>query len=254
MTAFRVFFGKELRETRKTWRLWVVPGILVFVGATAPVLAAATPALLRATAGSSPGVVVQVPDPSTRDAYVQFLGNLMQIALLAVIVSGGAAVAGERRAGTAVLMLTKPLSRTGFVAAKTASGVVMLVSATAVGTAVCVAVTVLLFDARHIAAFLASVGLWLVLATMFTALMVLLSAATLRQGPAAGAGIAVYVALFALTGFPLMRDHSPAGLMAASDALVTGRDVALLWPLATTLAVTALCVVGAALVFRRKEL
>ena len=254
MTAFRAFLRKELREARKTWRLWVVPGILIFIGVTAPVLAAVTPALLRATAGSSPGVVVQVPDPSTRDAYAQFLGNLMQMALLAVIVTGGAAVAAERRGGTAALMLTKPLSRTGFVVAKTASGVVLLVSATAVGSALCIAVTVLLFDARLIAAFLASVGLWLALATMFTALMVLLSAATLRQGPAAGAGIAVYVALFALTGFPLVRDHSPAGLMAASDALVTGREVALTWPLATTLAVTALCVVGAALVFRHKEL
>ena len=97
-------------------------------------------------------------------------------------------------------------------------------------------------------------GLWLALATMFTALMVLLSAATLRQGPAAGAGIAVYVALFALTGFPLVRDHSPAGIMASSDALLRGRDVALLWPLVTTLLITVLCVVGAALVFRRKEL
>lgn len=254
MTAFRAFLLKELRESRKTWRLWVVPGILVFIGVSAPVLAALTPALLRATAGSTPGVIVQVPDPSTRDAYVQFLGDLMQMALLAVIITGGAAVAAERRAGTAVLMLTKPLSRTGFVAAKTVSGVVLLVAATAVGAALCIAVTVLLFDARHIAAFLGSVGLWLALATMFTALMVLLSAATLRQGPAVGAGIGVYVALFAFTGFPLVRDHSPAGIMAASDALVTGRDVALVWPLVTTLAIAALCVLGAALVFRRKEL
>ena len=37
MTAFRVFLAKEFRETRKTWRLWVVPGILVFVGLTSPV-------------------------------------------------------------------------------------------------------------------------------------------------------------------------------------------------------------------------
>lgn len=254
MTAFRAFLAKELRETRKTWRLWVVPGILVFIGVSSPVLAALTPAILRATAGSSPGVSIQVADPTTRDAYIQFLGDLMQLALLAVIITGGAAVAAERRGGTAILMLTKPLSRTGFIAAKTVSGVVLLVAATAVGAALCIAVTVLLFDTRHIGAFLASVGLWLALATMFTALMVLFSAATLRQGPAVGAGIAVYVALFALTGFPLVRDHTPAGLMAASDALVTGRDVALAWPLVTTLAVAVVGVVGAALVFRRKEL
>lgn len=254
MTAFRAFLGKELRETRMTWRLWVVPGILVFIGVTAPVLAALTPELLRVTAERNPGIVLKVPTPTARDAYVQFLGNLMQMALLAVIIAGGAAVAAERRAGTAVLMLTKPLTRAGFVVAKALSGIVLLVCATLAGTVLCIALTVLLFDGSHIEEFVASVGLWLALATMFTALMVLLSAATLRQGPAAGAGIAVYVALIALTGFPLVRDHSPAGIMASSDALLMGRDVALLWPLATTLLVTVLCVGAAAWVFGRKEL
>lgn len=254
MTAFAAFLAKELREARATWRLWVVPGVLVVIGLTSPVLAAVTPALIDATAGRSPGVVIEVPDPVARDAYVQFLGNLMQLALLAIIATGGAAVAAERRAGTAVLMLTKPLTRTGFIVAKVVSGIALLTAATVAGAALCVVVTLMLFDASHIAAFAASVGLWLALAAMFTAIMVLLSAATLRQGPATGAGIAVYVVLLALTGFPLVRDHSPAGIIASSDALLSGREVALLWPLATTLAVTALCVVGAAVVFRRKEL
>ncbi len=254
MTAFRAFVAKEFRETRKTWRLWVVPGVLVFLGLTSPVLAAVTPALLRATAGQSPGVVIEVPTPVARDAYVQFLGDLMQIVLLVVIITTGAAVAAERRAGTDVLMLTKPLTRDAFILAKTVSGVMLLAVATAIGAAVCVVGTVLLFDASHVAAFAASVGLWLALATMFTALMVLLSAATLRQGSAAGAGVTVWVALFAMTAFPLLRDHSPAGLMAAGDELLMGRDVALAWPLGTTLAIAALCVAGAVAVFRRKEL
>lgn len=254
MTAFRAFLVKELRETRKTWRLWVVPGILVFIGITSPVIAAVTPALLRATAERSPGVIVHFPPPVASDSYLQFLGNLMQMALLAVIVTGGASIAAERRAGTAVLMLTKPLTRSGFIVAKAVSGIVLLVPATAAGATVCVVITILLFDPSHIAAFAASVGLWLALASMFTALMVLLSAATLRQGPAAGGGIAAYVAVAVLTGFPVVRDHSPAGLFAAGDALVKGRDVALVWPLLTTLVITVLCVAGAALVFRRKEL
>ena len=64
----------------------------------------------------------------------------------------------------------------------------------------------------------------------------------------------VYVALFVLTGFPVARDHTPAGLLAANDALLRGRHVALAWPLLTTLVLAALCVVAAVAVFRRKEL
>lgn len=254
MNGFRAFLAKEVRETRRTWRLWVIPGILVFFGVTSPILAAVTPALLRATAERSPGVVLRFPPPTAADAYLQYLGNLAQVALLAVIIAGAAAVASERRAGTAVLMLTKPLSRAGFILAKAVVAVGLLAVATAAGSALCVVTTVVLFDASRIPAFLASVGVWLALAAMFTTLMLLLSAALDRQAPAAGVGIGVYVALFVLTGFPLLRDISPAGLMAANDALLNERDVALLWPLATTVALTAAFAAAAVVVFRRKEL
>ena len=56
-------------------------------------------------------------------------------ALLVVIITGAAAVAGERRGGTAVLVLTKPLSRTSFVWAKVIANLVVLVLATAIGAA-----------------------------------------------------------------------------------------------------------------------
>ena len=165
------------------------------------------------------------------------MGDLDQLALLAIIIAGAAVVASERRAGTIVLVLTKPLSRTGFIVAKAVSQLVAAGrSHRPLGTLVCILVTTAIFDGRHIAAFVASVALWLVLAAMFTMLMLLLSAAMKGQAPAAGAGIGVYVSLFVLTGFPVIRDHSPAGILAASDALLRGRDVALAWPVVTTLA------------------
>ena len=254
MNGFRAFLGKEARETRKTWRLWVIPGILVFFGITSPILAAVTPALLRAMAGRSPGVVVRFPPPTAADAYLQYLGNLAQVALLAIIITGAAAVASERRSGTAVLMLTKPLSRGGFIVAKAVVSIGLLVVATALGSALCIVTTIALFDATLIGSFLASILVWLALAAMLTTLMLLFSATMNRQAPAAGAGIGAYVALFVLTGFPLVRDYSPAGLMAANDAILNGRDVALLWPLVTTVALTAVFAAAAVAVFRRKVL
>ena len=254
MNAFRAFLGKELRETRKTWRLWVLPGVLVFLGVSTPILAAATPYILKMTAQRTPGVVLKFPPPTSLDAYLQFMGNLAQVALLAVIVTGAGVVAGERRSGTAVLMLSKPLTRAGFITAKAVSSLVVLVLATVLGSALCIAVTIALFDARHVGGFAESVLAWLALAAMFVTLMVLLSAAMDRQAPAAGAGIAVYVALFVLTGFPAARDITPAGLLAGNDAILKGRDVALAAPLAVTLALAVLFVVAAALVFRHKEL
>lgn len=253
--GFRAFLGKEFLETHRTWRLWVLPGIMVLMlGLGTPALTAATPALLRATERSQPGVVIKLPTPTSLDSYLQFMGNLDQVALLAVIITGAAAVASERRAGTIVLMLTKPLSRTGFIIAKAVSQLTLVVAATALGTLVCILVTMAIFDSRHIGSFVASVALWLVLAAMFTMLMILLSAAMKGQAPAAGAGIGVYVSLFVLTGFPVVREHSPAGILAASDALLKGRDVALAWPVATTLVLAGVFLYAAVRVFARREL
>jgi ABC-2 type transport system permease protein len=253
--GFRAFIAKEFLETRRTWRLWVLPGIMVvFLGLGTPALTAVTPALLRATEQSQPGVVIRLPNPTSLDSYVQFMGNLDQLALLAVIIAGAAVVASERRAGTIVLVLTKPLSRTGFIVAKAVSQLVLLVVATALGALVCILVTTVIFDGRHVAAFVASVALWLALAAMFSLLMLFLSAAMKGQAPAAGVGIGVYVSLFVLTGFPVIRDHSPAGILAASDALLRGRDVALAWPIATTLVLAGVFLYAAVRVFARREL
>jgi ABC-2 type transport system permease protein len=254
LRGFGAFTRKEFLETRKTWRLWVVPGVLVFLGLTTPVLAAVTPAILKMTAERQPGVVIRFPDPTSIDAYTQFMGNLLQLALLVVIITGAAAVAGERRGGTAVLVLTKPLSRTSFVWSKAIANLVVLVAATALGAALCIAVTVALFDTAHIVAFVGSIAVWLALAAMFVCLMVWLSAALDKQAAAAGAGIAVYAALFALAGFPAVRDWTPAGIFTANDALLKGRDAALAQPVAVTLVLAVVFLLLAAWSFRRKEL
>lgn len=252
--AFSTFLDKERRETFRTWRLWVLPGILLFLALSSPVLTKLTPELLKATANSQPGVVIRIPPPTARDSYLQFMGNLGQLVTIAVIIAGAATISSERRAGTAVLVLTKPISRAGFVVAKATSQLVLLICATVLGVAVCIVMTVALFGAGSVGPFVEAAALWLAFAAMILMLMMLLSAAMRSQAPAVGAGIGLWIALLVFTGFPLIRDHSPAGLMAANDAALRGRDVALLWPLATTAIAGAAFLAGAIWFFRRREL
>src|SRR6185503_13824521 len=145
MSGFTAFLRKELTEIRRTWRLWVIPGMLVFFGITSPIIAALTPALVQSMAAAQPGVVIQLPPPTAFDAYGQFLKNLDQFVLLAVVITGAGVVSGERSSGTAILALTKPLSRGAFVVAKILSQVVLLVAATALGTAACLGMTAVVF-------------------------------------------------------------------------------------------------------------
>ena len=248
------FAGKERRETLRTWRLWVLPGIMVFLAISSPVLTRLTPEILRSTAASQPGIVIHIPPPVARDAYEQFIGNLDPLVEIAVIIIGAAALAAERRSGTAVLVLTKPISRAGFVLLKAAAQLVVLACATALSVALCIATTVLLFGPGSIGPFLGAAGLWLAFAAMILLLAVLLSAALKHQAPAIGAGAGVLIGLLVLTRFPLIRDHSPAGVAAAFGAVVAGRGAALLWPLATTAVAGVVLLLGAVWFFRRQEL
>ena len=252
--AFTTFLAKERRETFKTWRLWVLPGILVFLGLTSPTLTKLTAELLKATAKSQPGLIIRFPPQVARDAYLQFMGNLGQLVMIAIIVVGAATISAERKSGTAVLVLTKPISRTAFVVAKAVSQLALLTCATLLGSALCIATTVALFGTGSIGPFVDAVALWLVYAAMILLLMIMLSAAMRGQAPAIGAGIGLWIALLFLTGFPLLRDHSPAGLMATNNAALRSRDVALLWPI-TTSVLAGLAFLAAAVWFMgRREL
>lgn len=252
--AFTTFLAKERRETFKTWRLWVLPGILVFLGLMSPTLTKLTPELLKATAKSQPGVIIRFPPQVARDAYLQFMDNLGQLVVIAVIVVGAATISAERKSGTAILVLTKPISRAAFVVAKAVSQLALLICATILGTALCIATTVALFGTGSIGPFVEAVALWLVYAAMILLMMIMLSAAMRSQAPAIGAGIGLWIALLFLTGFPLLRDHSPAGLMAANDAALRGRDVALLWPIATSVLAGLVFVAAAVWFMGRREL
>lgn len=195
MRGFGAFLAKELREIVRTWRIWVLPGIVLFFAISGPPLAKVTPELLSAFIPAESGVIIQVPEPTYVDAYLQWTSNLQQIVLFAVIIMFGGAISAEKRSGTAALALTKPLSRPAFVIAKFVSQSVLLVAATIVGALVTWGLTYAIFAEAPLGPLAGATGAWLVLALMFVALMVALSAAMDSQAGAAGLGFLGFIAV-----------------------------------------------------------
>ena len=176
MTGFTAFVRKEFEEIRKTSRMWVLPGIMLFFGLTSPILAKLTPLLLKSTAGSQPGMTIQIPDPTYVDAYRGFAQNLTQIMIIAVIIATAGIISREVRSGAAALVLVKPVSRGGMVLAKALGQMVLLAAAGVLGGLVCWGATAATFGTAPLGPLAAALGLWAVLAIMFTAFMVLMSA------------------------------------------------------------------------------
>jgi ABC-2 type transport system permease protein len=254
MTGLGAFLGKELTEIHRTWRIWVLPGMLVFFGLTSPIIAALTPALVQSMTASQPGVVIRIPPPTALDAYGQFLKNLDQFVLLAIVITGAGVISGERSSGTAILALTKPLSRGAFVLAKIVSQVTLLVAATALGTAACLAMTAVVFDGAVGTRLATAVALWLLYASLLIVMMTLFSAAFRSRGAAAGAGLAFYFLALLLSAWGPLARYGFMGLMPAMRDALRGEAIAAAWPVATAVAAIVVGAVAAITIFERQEL
>ncbi len=253
MRGFGGFLGKELMEIARTWRAWVLPGLVLFLAVSSPVLARLTPQLLESAMQGQQGIEITIPEPTYLDAYAQWIKNLQQVVIFVLLLTGGGMIAGERSSGTAVLVLTKPVSRAAFVVAKFVSGAALLSVTIAIGTALCWAGTLAVFGEAPPERLLLSTVTWLGVALLLHAAMTLLSA-RLRSLAAGGAGIGVFFGLSVLSLWGPAVRYSPAGLLPAMAALLAGEEVALAWPSVTTAIAVAALLAAAIAAFKRAEI
>ncbi len=254
MNGFGLLLRKEIQEQTRTMRLLVVAIVLALFGITSPPLAKYLPEILRAVAPGQvpPGLI---PTPTTADSVAQILKNVGQFGAIAAILLAMGSVATEKERGTAALVLTKPVSRAGFLVAKLVAISLNLLLGTVVACALGYVYTAMLFETLPPAGFVAmTLVLWLSL-VVYAALTFLGS--TLARSAMAGAGLGLVFMLVTgiVSALPNVGRWMPEGLAAPASALALGRDPGDLWgPLAANVALIAGCAVVAWLVFRRQEL
>lgn len=253
MSGFATFAGKEAREIWRTWRIWVLPGILLVFALTGPVLARLTPQLLGAVGGDQLQGL-ELATPTYHDAYAQWIKSLSGIALFALIIVYGSLISAERKNGTAVLVLTKPVSRTAFILSKAVVHSTFLAVLVVVGTLTTWGLTVAIFGQAPGSVLWSASMVWLVLGILFIALMTLLSVLIGSGAGAAGAGLGAYGLVSVAAIWKPLGTYSPAALTRVPSSLLAGDDVTVLWPVVTSLVLAALLVALAALAFRRSEL
>lgn len=253
MSGFAVFAGKEAREIPRTWRIWVLPGILLFFALTDPVLARFTPQIVGAVAGNQLGGL-KLPTPTYLDAYAQWIKDVSSIGLIALIIIYASIISAETTSGTAVLVLTKPLSRTAFVIAKAAVHTVFLTVLVVLGTMLTWGITQAIFGKAPGSALWSAALVWLIFGVMFIALMTLLSVLIGSTAGAAGAGLGVYALVSIAAIWKPLGTYSPAGLASLPASLAAGKDAAVVWPVLTSLLLSVALVALAAQRLRRSDL
>lgn len=254
MTGRAAFLGKEFREILSTYKIYVIPAILLMMGLLSPLIAKLTPELVRSMA---PGMKIELPPPAAADAYAQLLKNLNQIAPLIVIFSLIGLVAEEKSRGTAAIVLTKPVPRWSFITSKFLASAVLVLLSTLLAYLACLYYTAVIF--RETLFVPSAQAIFLVMTYYLLILAVTLLASTISRTIALAGAISVGgFLLFSLLPslHPWLARYSPGALPRFQGELLTraGALADALPALAGTLGLTVLLVVAAAILFERQEL
>jgi ABC-2 type transport system permease protein len=256
MNGGAILLRKELLESWRTMRLPIVAGLFLVVGLTSPLLAKYLPEIVKAAAGDQLASI-PIPTPVPADAVAQLWKNIAQFGAFAAIVLAMGSVATERDRGTAAFILSKNVTRGGFITAKVVGlGAVL---GLCVGLAVPVGwvYTAVLFEPLPVGGWIAMGCLaWLGLAA-WAALTFLGSTVTGSAAAAAGLGFGALLVLSITSAIPNIGRFLPGGLAEPAVALASGVPVApgdVVVPVVSTAILIAVSLAASAWSFRRQEL
>ena len=139
-----LFTGKELKELWKTYKFLILCAVLLLFGMSSPLLAKLTPELFSQI-DLGLGTPLQLPDATFLEAYAQFFKNMTQICLIVLVLVLSGMIPHELKSGTAMLMLSKGLSRHGFILSKYTASLLCWSVSYALSAAVCFGYTQFLF-------------------------------------------------------------------------------------------------------------
>ncbi|MGA5293724.1 hypothetical protein ACPCKV_07325 [Streptomyces koyangensis] len=257
MTAVAPLLRLRAQEIVRTWRIWVLPAVLVFFAATGPLITRFTKEILATALGAGQADAIPLPDPTATEAYAQWANDLTQIVVLVVVVIAAGAINSEVRSGVAALILVKPVARTAYVLSHALVLIAFVGLAAHLGAVVSWLVTGAVFSTAPPGPVLGATAVWVVLAAVLISAALLASAAFDAYAGAAGAGIGTFFLLMLLGAVPQLAQYTPAGLIPLTNAVAAGTQEpgrTMWWPLASGLLLVGVLLASAALVFRRREL
>ncbi|MBC8569398.1 ABC transporter permease [Zongyangia hominis] len=254
MNRFLAFTKKEWMEQIRTFKTLIVFLILLLFGLTSPLLAKLTPEMLKLF--PIEGLNLAIPEPTWMDAYAQFFKNMTQMGVIVLLLVFNGLLSQELSKGTLINMLSKGLPRSTVILSKFTAASILWTLSYAVSALANYGYAVFLFGnpfPPHL--FFACLSLWL-LGELIIAL--LLFATTLVSGNYGGLLLTggVLCLLLLISILPQSAPFNPITLGSGNMGLLTG-DTAL-GDMASACIVTVvlivLCLAGAILRFRKKQL
>jgi ABC-2 type transport system permease protein len=251
MKGFLTLLKKEIKEQIRTHRLLIVGGVIFFFALTSILSVAYLPELLKM---AGPDLGITMPPVTPVQALAEFASNAMLVGIIVMVLIAMGSVAGEVKHGTALLTLSKPVSRGAFIAAKfVALNLTMLVSVW-FSAIVSYAYTVWLIGSTPFGPFAILtllLSLFLILCVAVTLLFSTLFNNSLAAG---GMALGIIIAQAIFSGLPVIGNYFPGKLTTWGINSISGLSTGYWWALLISVILIVLCLVLAQRKLKNKEM
>lgn len=251
MTTIVSLLKRDFIEQIRTYKLLIVSGVFIFFGITTPLTLKFLPQIIKLVGEQ---MTIDIPPPTAVQSLLEYAGTIGQVGVLVAVLVAMGCIANEFRQGTALMILSKPISRTAFVSAKlVAMSFTFLISMIA-ASIFCYVYTIWLIETADLQAFI-GMNLLLGLFLIFCLAITLLFSSLFKNSLAAGGlAIAVIIGQAGLSAIPVIGDYLPGKILTWGNNLLTGNSDKYWWALLITIIVIFLCVYLAQYVLKKKDL
>ena len=245
MRSFIAFTKKELMESTRTYKLFVLVVIFVLFGFMSPITAKIMPEILNEFLPE--GMTIILEEPKALDSWMQFFKNVSQMGTLIMVIIFSGIMANEISKGTLTIMLTKGLSRKVVILSKFASSVMQWTLAYSLSFLITYLYTIYFWSMDEISNLaLAVIALWvfgimLIALTIFGGLLFKNTyGALLLTG-----GLVVVLSILGI--IPQLKPYNPMTLISNSIPLLTGDFLPgdMITAMVVTVVVTVVTLIGA---------
>ncbi|MCA1054494.1 ABC transporter permease [Rossellomorea aquimaris] len=218
-----VLFRKEMKESARNFKWIWMPIVFMIIGLTEPLTAYYLPDILDSIGDLPDGAVIEIPPPSSPEILMSTIGQFNTLGVLLIVLSFMSTISGERKNGTAAMVLVKPVSYHAYIYSKWAGSFVLLWVSYLAGMVSSWYYINLLFEDISADRFFQSLfvyGVWL---TFILTMLIFFSSLVKASGLAAFSTIAISLVLSFISGtLPEAMKWSPSRLSSYVADILNG--------------------------------
>jgi len=224
MKTYSVFLKKELFESVKTYKIFIIGAVFLLFGMASPLLAKLTPEIIKWAMESDPamtgvdfsGLITQ---PVAFDSWMQFYGNAGQLGYIVLVIMFSSMLSSELSRGTLRIMFSKGLTRPTVIFSKLTSASLIWTGSFCLSALTAWVYTIYMFDEAVSHLFLAMLCMWVF--GIFLLALTMLMAVLTNKGYACMVSVGLIAIVCSLLEMiPQIKKYNPMQLYTSSRMLL----------------------------------